>query len=163
MGVAVPELPSGTVTFLFTDIEGSTRLWETVPEAMQVALARHDEILRASIGEHDGYVFSTGGDGFGVAFPTAGDALASAMEAQDGLAEEPWPDGATIGGGMGLHPGEVEERDGDYFGPAVNRAARLMAVAHGGQVICSQATAALAEAAPNLRNLGAHRLRDLAS
>jgi predicted ATPase/class 3 adenylate cyclase len=153
--------PSGTVTFLFTDVEGSTRLWEAAPDAMRTALARHDEIVRSAIAAHGGHVFSTGGDGFAAAFARAGDGLAAAVEAQTRLSMEVWPDKAPLLVRMGLHTGEVEERGGDYFGLAVNRAARLMAVAHGGQVVCSQATAVLAGPAVNVRNLGEHRLRDL--
>ena len=160
----MPPIPSGTVTFLFTDIEGSTRLWESAPEAMRQALERHDTLLRLAIEAHGGYVFATGGDGFAVAFASAGEALGAAMAMQTTLADEPWPTDATLRVRMGVHTGEATERDGDYFGPAVNRTARLMAVAHGGQVVCSQPTAALAhnEPAP-LQNLGEHRLRDLAA
>jgi predicted ATPase/class 3 adenylate cyclase len=152
--------PSGTVTFLFTDIEGSTRLWETAPGRMRAALARHDELLRAAIEPHGGYVFSTGGDGLGAAFARAGDGAAAASEAQASLRAEPWPEGVAVRVRMGLHTGEAEERDGDYFGPAVNRAARLMASGHGGQVLCSSVTA---ELLTDLRmvDLGEYRLRDL--
>src|SRR5579864_6954222 len=128
--------PSGTVTFLFTDIEGSTRMWEAAPEAMQSALARHDEIIRGAIDRHGGYVFGTGGDGFAAAFSRAADGVAAALAAQAGLAGEGWPDGAALRVRMGLHTGEVDERDGDYFGAAVNRAARLTAVVNGGQIVC---------------------------
>ena len=155
--------PSGTVTFLFTDIEGSTRLWEASPDAMRAALERHDTLLRSAVDAHDGYVFATGGDGFAVAFPRAGDALAAAQAAQAALAGEPWPDDTPIRVRIGVHTGEASERGGDFFGPTVNRAARLMAVAHGGQVVCSPATAALAEVGVGLRSLGEHRLRDLAA
>jgi predicted ATPase/class 3 adenylate cyclase len=158
--IVVVGAPSGTVTFLFTDIEGSTRLWEAAPKAMRTALARHDEVLRGPIERHGGYVFSTGGDGFGAAFGRAGDALDAAREAMGQLGAETWPDRAPIRVRMGLHTGEAEERDGDYFGPAVNRAARLMAVAHGGQVVCSDVTAGLVEGV-ELVDLGEHRLRDL--
>ena len=157
--------PSGTVTFLFTDVESSTRLWDERPEAMRVALARHDEILRSCIASQGGHVFATGGDGFAAAFDRAGDAVQAALAAQLDLAAETWPDGVPIRVRMGLHTGEVEERAGDYFGPAVNRAARLQAVGHGGQVLVSAATAelidrlALGEAV--LLDLGEHRLRDL--
>jgi len=154
-------VPSGTVTFLFTDIEGSTRLWQADEVAMRCALERHDALLRSSIEGRGGYVFSTGGDGLGAAFARAGDAVAAALEAQRGLAGEAWPEGAPLRVRMGLHTGEVAERDGDYFGTAVNRAARLMGVAHGGQVVCSQATAALVDAEVALVDLGEHRLRDL--
>jgi class 3 adenylate cyclase len=148
------------VTFLFTDVEGSTRLWETAPDAMRVALVRHDEIVQTAIRGHGGLVFSSGGDGFAAAFARAGDALAAALDAQAALVGEVWPVGARLGVRIGLHTGEVEERGGDYFGPAVNRAARLMAVAHGGQTVCSQVTAGLVDRA-GLRSLGEHRLRDL--
>ena len=158
MGVGAP---SGTVTFLFTDIEGSTGLWQKDESAMRAALERHDSILRSTIGGRGGYVFSTGGDGFGVAFARAGDAVAAAVDAQSKLVEEPWPEGALIRVRMGLHTGEVTERDGDYFGTAVNQTARLMAVAHGGQVVCSRATAELGGAEVELVDLGEHRLRDL--
>ena len=127
--------PSGTVTFLFTDIEGSTKVWESTPESMRKALARHDDILRSTIEAHGGYVFSTAGDGLAAAFHRAGDALDAATRAQQQLAREHWPDAAPIRVRMGLHTGEVEERGGDYLGPAVNRAARIMAAGHGGQVL----------------------------
>jgi predicted ATPase/class 3 adenylate cyclase len=157
--------PSGTVTFLFTDVEGSTGLWEASPDAMRVALERHDSIIRSAIDGHDGYVFSTGGDGFGAAFARAGDCLSAAVSAQDALAAEQWPVGAEIRVRMGLHTGEVEERDGDYFGTPVNQAARLMAVGHGGQVLASESVESLVrDELPDgvtLVSLGDHRLRNL--
>ncbi len=153
-------VPTGTVTFLFTDIEGSSRLWEASPDAMRDALARHDHLLRGAIEAHRGHIFSTGGDGFAAAFQRAGAGIGAAIDAQAALGAEEWPVGAPIRVRMGLHTGEVEERDGDYFGPAVNRAARLMALAHGGQVVCSHATAALVNH-DSLRHLGAHRLKDI--
>ncbi len=156
-------LPSGTVTFLFTDIEGSTQMWETAPDVMRLALERHDGLTRAAIEAHDGYVFATGGDGFCVAFAGADGALASALEIQAALGAEEWPDEAVIRVRMGVHTGEAAERDGDYFGPAVNRAGRLMATAHGGQVVCSQSTATLVDDPGRLVSLGEHRLRDLAA
>jgi predicted ATPase len=149
------------VTFLFTDIEGSTRLWEDAPDAMRAALERHDEILRTAIDTHAGFVFSTGGDGLAAAFARAGDAVAAATDAQALLAAQTWPERAPLRVRMGLHTGETVERDGDYFGPTVNRAARLMAIAHGGQVVCSNATAALLDPSAGLVGLGEHRLRDL--
>jgi predicted ATPase/class 3 adenylate cyclase len=135
--------PSGTVTFLFTDIEGSTRWWEAHPEAMRLALARHDELLRAAVGAHGGVVFSTGGDGLAAAFGRAADAVGAALEAQQRLVAEPWRGPVVPAVRMGVHTGEVEERDDDYFGPAVNRAARLMGAAVGGEVVVSLATAEL--------------------
>jgi predicted ATPase/class 3 adenylate cyclase len=154
--------PSGTVTFLFTDVEGSTQLWEAAPDAMRAALAWHDSILRDAIEAHGGYVFATGGDGFAAAFARAGDALAAAEKARMALASEEWPEGAPIRVRMALHTGEAAERDGNYFGGAVNRAARLMAVGHGGQLLISGATAELLTSA-ELVDLGEHRLRDLSS
>jgi class 3 adenylate cyclase len=136
--------PSGTVTFLFTDIEGSTRLWEAVPDAMRSALARHDALVRRAIEACGGFVFSTGGDGMAAVFSRAADALAAAADAQAALRSEAWPTGTELRVRMGLHTGEADERDGDYFGAAVNRAARLMSVAHGGQVVVSEAAADVA-------------------
>jgi predicted ATPase/class 3 adenylate cyclase len=153
------------VTFLFSDVEGSTRLWEAHSEEMRSALARHDDILRGAFKSSSGFVFATGGDGFGVAFSKAGDAVGAALSAQRRLADQEWPEDVRLRVRMGLHTGEAEERDGDYFGPEVNRAARLMAIARGGQIVCSQATADLVgghlPGGVSLADLGVHRLRDL--
>jgi predicted ATPase/class 3 adenylate cyclase len=158
-------IPTGTVTLLFTDVEGSTRLWEAEPGRMAQALRRHDELLRAAIGQAGGFVFKTVGDAFCAAFATPQAALAAALEAQRALAAEQWPTNRPIRVRMSLHTGVCEERDNDYFGPVVNRAARLEAVAHGGQVLVSRATAELlSESLPEgvtLRDLGLHRLKDL--
>jgi predicted ATPase/class 3 adenylate cyclase len=158
-------LPSGTVTFVFTDIEGSTQLWEAAPDAMRTALARHDVIVRGAIEAHGGYVFATGGDGFAAAFARAADAISATVASQGRLGEEPWPDALPLAVRMGLHTGEVQERGGDYFGAAVNRASRLMDFAHGGQVLLSAATAeVVADGLPDgvvLVDLGEHLLRDL--
>ncbi|MDQ1435868.1 MAG: hypothetical protein QOF59_2684 [Actinomycetota bacterium] len=148
-------IPTGTVTFLFTDIEGSTRLWEQDGDLMQDALARHDELLRGLIERHAGTVFATGGDGFAVAFQRAGDAIACAGAIQTALSVTDLPRVR-----IGLHTGEAIERDGDYFGPVVNRAARLMAVGHGGQILVSSAAKQIAGTG-ELLDLGEHRLRDL--
>ncbi len=129
------ELPSGTVTFLFTDVEGSTRLWEDHPEAMRPALARHDEIVGHAITAHDGHVVKTTGDGFHAAFRTAQDAIGAAVDAQAALRAEVWSETGPLLVRIGVHTGETQERDGDYYGTAVNRAARVMAVAHGGQIV----------------------------
>jgi predicted ATPase/class 3 adenylate cyclase/Tfp pilus assembly protein PilF len=157
--------PTGTVTFLFTDIEGSTKMWERSPQAMQAALARHDQILRLAIEEHDGYVFKTVGDAFCCAFPTAPDALEAALDAQRLLLEERWAESDPLRVRMALHMGAAEERDGDYFGPPVNRVARLLSAAHGGQVLLSTATHEMVRdqlpAGINLAELGEHRLKDL--
>jgi predicted ATPase/class 3 adenylate cyclase len=136
-----PSPPSGTVTFLFTDIEGSTGLWDAHPEAMRPALARHDALLRAAVADHGGTVFSTGGDGLAAVFGRAGDAVAAALQGQQALAGEAWAAPVELRVRMAMHTGEADERDGDYFGPAVNRAARLMATARGGEVLVSLATA----------------------
>jgi class 3 adenylate cyclase len=153
--------PSGTVTFLFTDIEGSTRLWQLDEQAMRAAMGRHDELLRQLVAAHGGEVFSTMGDGVAAAFPSASSAVAAALAAHDALSAEAWLTTLPIRVRMGIHSGEAEFRDGDYFGSTVNRAARLMAVGHGGQVLCSQATAALIDADVAMLDLGEHRLRDL--
>jgi predicted ATPase len=157
---AVAELPTGTVTFLFTDLESSTRLWEHHAEQMDAALARHDEILRAAVEAHGGHVVKTTGDGLHAVFGAATDAVSAARDAQLAIAGERWGVGDGLRVRMGLHSGEANARDGDYFGPALNRAARLMAAGHGGQVLVSQATAQLVEDVA-VRDLGEHRLRDL--
>ena len=159
------QLPSGTVTFLFTDLESSSRLWEEHPEAMRVALARHDAILAAAVGECGGHVLKTTGDGVLAVFRTALDGTRAALGAQLALGREPWGATGPLLVRMALHTGEAEERGGDYFGPAVNRAARLMAIAHGGQVVVSRATEAVVrDGLPepmDLLDLGEHRLSDL--
>jgi len=154
-------LPSGTVTFLFTDIEGSTKLWEQSADVMGVALALHDDLLRAAIDANGGVVFATGGDGVAAAFSRSGDAVAAAIDAQQALQGAVWPDGVGLRVRMGAHTGEAEERDGDYFGPPVNRAARLMSAAHGGQVVVSETTATLLGTLEGVRlvDLGSHRLK----
>ena len=110
-------LPTGTVTFLFTDIEGSTRMWERDASAMQSALARHDGILRSAIEGREGHVFKTVGDAFCCAFSSAPEALGAAISAQRALHDEEWEQGATIRVRVALHTGAVEEQGGDYFGP----------------------------------------------
>ena len=158
-------LPTGTVTFLFTDLEGSTRLWEQHPEAMKPALARHDEILRDAIAAHNGHVVKMTGDGAHAAFGDATSAVLAAHDAQLALGRESWDVTGPLRVRMGIHTGHAEARDGDYFGSAVNRAARLMSVAHGGQVVVSLATEELlhdvASDGCELVDLGEHRLRDL--
>ena len=157
------ELPSGTVTFLFTDLEGSTRLWEEYPEAMKGALACHDAILRDAVTVHAGQVVKTTGDGFHAAFSTAHDAVDAAVAAQVALGGEPWGVTGPLRVRMGLHAGEATERDGDWFGSDVNRAARVMAVAHGGQVLCTGVVGEQVRERVALVDLGEHRLRDLQS
>jgi predicted ATPase/class 3 adenylate cyclase len=161
----VSELPTGTVTFLFTDLEGSTRLWEEQPEAMKGALARHDGVLRQAVAGEGGRVVKGTGDGLHAVFGTAEAAVSAAVAGQFALSSEGWGATGPLRARMGLHTGAAERRGGDYFGPVLNRAARLMAVAHPGQVVCSQATADLVRdsLAPSvaLSDLGEHRLRDL--
>jgi class 3 adenylate cyclase len=161
----VASRPTGTLTFLFTDIEGSSRLWEDNPPAMQAALARHDELLRRAIEEHGGYVFKTVGDAFCAVFPTAPEALEAALEAQRTLLSDEGGKTGHLRVRMALHIGAAEERGGDYFGPPVNRVARLLSAAHGGQVLLSLATQELVRdqlaGGTSLRDLGEHRLKDL--
>jgi predicted ATPase/class 3 adenylate cyclase len=158
-------LPVGTVTFLFTDIEGSTRLWENQPEVMRTALARHDAILRDLIERQDGFVFKTVGDAFCAAFHTAADGLETALTAQRAILDEPWPEAAAIKVRMALHTGRAELRDNDYFGQPLNRVARLLSSGHGGQVLLSAATQELIRdtlpTAVSLEDMGEHRLKDL--
>jgi len=159
------DLPTGTVTLLFTDIEGSTRLWEAHAEAMRAALARHDALLRHCIDDHKGHVFKTGGDAFCAAFHTAADALAAALEAQRALHREPWPEAAKLRVRMALHSGAVDMRDGDYFGAPLNRVARLLAAGHGGQTLLSESTHDLCRdhlpPLVSVKALGSHGLKDL--
>jgi predicted ATPase/class 3 adenylate cyclase len=162
-------LPTGTVTFLFTDIVGSTQRWETQAPAMQRALARHDAILRQAITAQSGVVFKTVGDAFCAAFATAPAAVQAALTIQRLVLSEPWAvSGLTqpLLVRTVLHTGAAEQRDGDYFGPPLNRVARLCGVGHGGQILLSLATQDLARdqlpAGTSLRDLGEHRLKDLA-
>jgi hypothetical protein len=127
---------------------------------MRGAVARHDELVHALIAEHAGVVFSTMGDGVAAAFGSGSSAVAAALDLQRRFGGEVWPTARPLRVRVGLHTGEAEERGGDYFGTAVNRAARLMAIGHGGQVLCSEATAALLDRG-DLVDLGEHRLRDL--
>lgn len=154
-------LPSGTVTFLFTDIEGSTKLWEAHPEAMRSILARHDTLLRHAIVNNKGVVFKTIGDAFCAAFSSAQDALHAARTAQYALHAEPWQEELTLRVRMALHTGAADIRDGDYFGQTLNRVARLLAAGHGGQVLLSQATREALPADTLLTDMESHRLKDL--
>ena len=156
---------SGALAFLFTDIEGSTRLWERLPDAMNVALARHDAILRTAIEASAGSVVKTTGDGMMAVFPTAADGVLASVTAQRNLTAETWPDTGPLRVRMAIHAGEADRRGDDYFGPTINRTARIMAAGHGGQVLLSSAAAALAaDRLPDgarLRDLGEYRLKDL--
>jgi predicted ATPase/class 3 adenylate cyclase len=162
----VRELPTGTVTFLFTDIEGSTTRWERDLQAMSEALARHDALLREAVESHGGFVFKTVGDAFCAVFHRADEAVACALAAQRALVSEPWEAAGPLLVRMAIHSGAAEERDGDYFGPPVNRVARLLSAGHGSQLLLSLASAELTRgqlpAGIALRDLGRHRLKDLA-
>jgi predicted ATPase/class 3 adenylate cyclase len=143
--------PSGVVTFLFTDIEGSTRRWESDPDSMQVALAAHDKVLRTAFESNGGFVFSHTGDGMAAAFASPMSAVDAAIDAQREL---------QLPVRMGIATGEAELRDDDYFGTVLNRAARLMAAGHGGQILLADSTAVLLSGV-DLVNLGPRRLRDV--
>jgi predicted ATPase/class 3 adenylate cyclase len=158
--------PSETpLTFLFTDVEGSTRLWERNPQEMRSALARHDVILRTAITDQDGDVVKTTGDGLMAVFAAPVAAVSAGITAQRALLKEPWPVMCAIRVRIGIHTGQAESRGGDFFGPAVNRTARIMAAAHGGQIVVSGSTAELLGGnlphTVTLRDLGEHRLKDL--
>jgi class 3 adenylate cyclase len=148
-------LPTGTVTFLFTDIEGSTTLWEQFPNAMHEAIARHNGLLRRAIESSGGCIVKDMGDGVYAVFAAAANALAAslaaqrALQAREGDAANPEPalsdslPTTALRVRMGLHTGVAQIRDGDYFGTPLNRAARVMSAAHGGQIFVSAATAGL--------------------
>src|ERR1700756_1471685 len=158
--------PSGTVTFLLTDLEGSTRLWEQDPAAMKAAMARHDELLESAITAHQGFVFARMGDGVAAASPPAGQAIAAAAAIQRVLSDEPWGTASPLRARIGLHTGEGILVEGSgYASRPVNQCSRLMAAAHGGQVVVSGTTEALVcEQLPDgfgLVDLGEDRLRDL--
>ncbi|MFN8592073.1 MAG: tetratricopeptide repeat protein [Thermomicrobiales bacterium] len=161
-----PPLPSGTVTFLFTDIEGSTRLWERDATAMWRTIARHNAILGEAIRRHDGHHFKTIGDAYQAAFADPAAAVAAAVDAQRALAAEAWPETGIIRVRMALHQGAARPgRDGDYLAPSLNRLARLLSTGYGGQVLLTaivrDAVADRLPAGVALRSLGQHRLRDL--
>lgn len=160
----VPQ-PTGTVTVLFTDIVGSSALWDAFAEDMDAALIRHDELLEQAAAQHKGYIFKRLGDGFCIAFDNAADAVAAAISGQRVLAGEPWGRTGPIQVRMGLHSGTAEARDGDYFGPTVNRASRIQNLAHGGQILLSEATRQLVASEPlsefGWLDLGRHELTGL--
>jgi predicted ATPase/class 3 adenylate cyclase len=147
------------VTFLFTDVEGSTQQWDTDASAAEQLLAAHDQLVRTVVEAHDGYVFTTMGDGFAVAFQRASEAVSAAVELQETLTGEEWA-ASGLRVRMGVHTGEAVERDGDYFGPTVNRTARIMSLAHGGQILLSRAAADLVPELDTL-DLGDYQLRGL--
>ena len=158
-------IPSGTITFVFTDIEGSTQRWDRDRAAMEDAVRRHDNLMRAAIAAHSGHVFKTIGDAFCAAFARPEDAVSAVYDAQRTLGAEDFSavDGLRVR--AAIHTGTADERDRDYFGPAVNRVARLLGIGHGGQVLVSGVTSDLVQGAlpsqASLRDLGEHRLKDL--
>lgn len=160
--------PIGTITFLFTDVERSARLWEQSPDAMRAALTRHDLLAAHHVGAHDGLLIKSRGEGdslFAV-FGSAPDAVHAACELGQALAAESWPAEASLRVRMALHTGEADLRERDYYGVAVNRCARLRALAHGGQILLFSLTRSLVhDVLPDgaaLVALGARKLRDLA-
>src|SRR5262245_19564858 len=161
----MPDLPTGTVTFVYTDIEGSTRLWEERPEAMRVAVEAHFAILRRAVEAHRGHVFRTQGDGLCAAFAAVPSAVAAGLAAQRGLRAAPTTAIGPVGVRTAIHTGTAEVQDGDYVGACLNRISRLLATGHGGQILLSQASHdLLRDVAPEgvgFRDLGEHRLRDL--
>src|SRR5512135_2985947 len=165
MNTPTQSLPTGTVTFLFTDIEGSTQLWEQYPEAMKAALAKHDSILKKAVEANNGRVIKSTGDGIYAVFDSAIHGVAATLDAQRTLVTDAWDEikPQAIRVRMGLHAGEAELRDGDYYGPALNRTARIMAAGHGGQVLLSAVTAELVRrqlaADTTLLDLGEHHLK----
>ena len=155
-------MPIGQVAFLFTDLEGSTRQWESHPELMHLAVSRHDELMIEAIERWDGSVFSTAGDSFAAAFVSVSNAVAAAAEIQRLIADEPWLKPIDIKARMAIHFGFANLRDGNYFGPAVNRVARIMATGHGGQLLLSD-DARNECVDVEVADLGLHYLKDLSS
>ena len=157
-------MPSGVVTFVFSDLEGSTRLWEMDASGMERSLSRHDEIVSATIQRAGGFLFKHTGDGFGAAFESVSAALSAASGVAAALAEEKW-EGPALSCRMGVHSGEAEPRDGDYFGSTVTRTARIMDAGNGGQILVSEAARRLVGERPppgmDFVDAGEHRLKDL--
>jgi class 3 adenylate cyclase len=163
--MAAPPLPSGTVTFVFTDVEGSTQLLKRLGPAYGATLARHHEVVREALAGYGGHEVDTQGEAFFVAFPRAKDAVAAAVELQRSHASEPWRDGAAVRVRIGIHTAEPELSPTGYFGMGLHRAARICALGHGGQVLLSRSTAGLVDEDETpelaLRDLGEHLLKDL--
>ena len=160
-------LPEGTITFMLTDLQGSTQAWERQPKAMRSAMVRHDEIIASTVRMHRGELVEAGREGDSVlaVFRTAASAAECALEIQKSFATETWPDGLDLRVRVALHTGEAQLRDGHYFGPALNRCARLLAACHPGQILVTKVTEELlADELPpdaDLQDLGLHRLKDL--
>ena len=157
-------LPTGLITYLFTDLEGSTLLWQQHPDLMSDVMARHDSLITSAVEGNGGSVVRPRGEGDSIfaVFRRATDGASAACAAQQLLLRETWPEGIAINVRMALHTGESELREHDYYGASVNRCARLRAIGHGGQVLLSQATALLVQdamtAGVSLRDMGSHRL-----
>jgi predicted ATPase len=160
-----PEVASQTLTFLFTDLEGSSKLWEQFRQSMKEALERHDAILRDAVESSNGQVVKTTGDGLMAVFASPADGVNACVNAQHGLAHEAWGQTGPLRVRMGIHVGDAATREGDYFGPTLNRAARIMGAGHGGQVLLSAAAAALVmdelPSESTLRDLGEYQLKGL--
>src|SRR3982075_1286159 len=160
-------LPNGVVTFLMTDVEGSTRLWEREPEAMRQALLRHDTVVAACIQRYNGHVVKSRGEGDSIfaVFRHVRDAVSAALIAQLALSLERWATSTPLRVRMAIHTGQIELRDGDYYGQTVNRCARLRSLAKGGQVLLSgmaaQVTQGQLPGGASLKDLGTHQLKDL--
>ena len=164
-GAAQTNPSVGTFAFLFTDIEGSTRLWEEQPQAMETALRRHDALLGETIAAYQGKVFKRVGDACYAVFPVANEAVAAALAAQRRLLAQEWPVTGGLRVRMAVHAGSATQRDNDYFGPCLNMAGRLVSTGHGAQILVSDLTAQLVQELPaqaSLRDLGLHRLKDIA-
>jgi class 3 adenylate cyclase len=161
----MPDMPTGTITFLFTDIEGSTTLWEHHPDTMPTALARHDVLLRSVMTAHGGYVFKMVGDAVYAAFADPADAVSAALSVQRALAAEEWDEVGPLRVRMALHTGVAQHRDNDYFGRTLNRVARILSSSYGGQILLSAATVELVRdslpGGTNVKDLGEHALKDL--
>ncbi len=162
----MPDWPTGTITFLFTDIEGSTARWERHPEIMRAAVARHDELLHSLMAAHGGIVFKTVGDAFYAVFTAVSDALHAALAVQRAVAAEIWPEEVRpFRVRIAFHTGEAELRGNDYFGQSLNRVARILSSGHGGQILLSSISRSLMgnrlPAGISLLDLGEHRLKDI--
>ena len=161
------DLPTGLITYLFTDVQGSTTLWQQFPQEMTDVMARHDSMMRSAVEENRGSVVRPRGEGDSIfaVFPRATDAIGAACSAQQLLQRETWPEGIAISVRMAIHTGESELREHDYYGATVNRCARLRSIAHGGQILISEATAQLVRdnlsEEISLRDMGSHRLKNL--
>jgi class 3 adenylate cyclase len=159
---------TGPLTFLFTDLENSTPLWEHYPDEMRQVSALHDALIRATIEQHNGRVVKTTGDGFHAMFESPSDAVAAALAGQQAISAEAWLESTgPLKVRIGLHTGESQEREGDYYGTEVNLAARVMGLGHGGQVLLSDTTATLVKRSLpencSLVELGEHRLKGISA